>query len=304
MVLQVDSQIDECALGGYPTLEEGCSMANFTDISGLGSIADQYDALLVDIWGVIHNGKVPFDDAVVALQRFREERGPVVLISNSPRPSIAIPAQFDEVGVPQTVYDAIVTSGDATIDELARHAPGPAFKLGPDRDDRLYENLDLNFSDLENAKFITCTGLFDDENETPDDYADLLSEARELNLPMVCANPDVRVKRGDKMIYCGGALAEAYSDMGGEVIYAGKPHQAIYRLSRAWLKEVAGYEIDSSKILAIGDNIHTDLLGAQNENYDCMFVASGVHDGNATQVTELLGKHGIFVKYMLSSLRW
>lgn len=279
-------------------------MADFTDISGLGSIADQYDALLVDIWGVIHNGKVPFDDAVVALERFRSERGPVVLISNSPRPSVAIPAQFDEVGVPQTIYDAIVTSGDATIDELARRAPGPAFKLGPDRDDRLYENLDLNFASLEDAAFITCTGLFDDENETPDDYADLLGEARGLNLPMVCANPDVRVMRGDKMIYCGGALAEAYSDMGGEVIYAGKPHKAIYRLSRAWLKEVAGYEVDTSRVLAIGDNIHTDLLGAQNENYDCMFVASGVHDGNAQQVNELLGKHGIFVKYMLSSLRW
>lgn len=279
-------------------------MTDFTDISGLGSIADIYDALLVDIWGVIHNGQVPFDEAVVALERFRAERGPVVLISNSPRPSVAIPAQFDEVGVPHTIYDAIVTSGDATIDELARRAPGPAFKLGPERDDRLYEDLALNFSDLQGAAFITCTGLFDDENETPDDYTELLSEARALNLPMVCANPDVRVKRGDKLIYCGGALAEAYADMGGEVIYAGKPHQAIYRLSRAWLTEIAGYDIDRSRVLVIGDNIHTDLLGAQNENYDCLFVATGVHEGNAAQVNELLGKHGIFVKYMLSSLRW
>lgn len=279
-------------------------MTDFTDISGLGSIADNYDALLVDIWGVIHNGRESFDEAVVALERFRSERGPVVLISNSPRPSVAIPAQFDEVGVPQTIYDAIVTSGDATIDELARRAPGPVYKLGPDRDDPLYADLALNFTDLEHAAFISCTGLFDDENESPDDYVDLLSQARELNIPMVCANPDVRAKRGDKLIYCGGALAESYANMGGEVIYAGKPHKAIYRLSRAWLKEVAGYEVETSRVLAIGDNIHTDLLGAQNENYDCLFVADGVHDANTAQVNALLGKHGIFVKYMLSSLRW
>ncbi|PHR61643.1 MAG: TIGR01459 family HAD-type hydrolase [Robiginitomaculum sp.] len=279
-------------------------MTNFTDISGLGSIADEYDALLVDIWGVIHNGREAFDEAVVALERFRAERGPVVLISNSPRPSVAIPAQFDEVGVPHTIYDAIVTSGDATIDELARRAPGPAYKLGPERDDPLYEDLALNFSSMEDAAFITCTGLFDDETETPDDYEELLAQALKLKLPMVCANPDVRAKRGDKLIYCGGALAQAYEDIGGEVIYAGKPHKAIYRLSRAWLKEVAGYEIDTSRILAIGDNIHTDLLGAQNENYACLFVADGVHDVNAEQVNALLAKHGIFVKYMLPSLRW
>ena len=277
---------------------------NFTNISGLGHIADDYDAALVDIWGVIHNGREAFIDAIEALQRFREERGPVVLISNSPRPSVAIPAQFDEVGVPHDVYDAIVTSGDATIDELARRAPGPAFKLGPDRDDKLYENLALNFTEIEHAKFITCTGLFDDDNETPDDYTELLGQARELNIPMVCANPDVRVKKGNKLIYCGGALAQSYEDMGGEVIYAGKPYEAIYRLSRAWLKELMGYELDRSRVLAIGDNIHTDLLGAQNQNYDALFVADGLSIGNSDAVANVLEKHGIYVKYMLSTLSW
>jgi HAD superfamily hydrolase (TIGR01459 family) len=279
-------------------------MTNFMNISGLGQIADDYDALLVDIWGVIHNGEYAFPDAVEALERFREERGPVVLISNSPRPSIAIPAQFDEVGVPHSIYDAIVTSGDATIDELARRAPGPAFKLGPARDDRLYDDLALNFTDLEQAKFIACTGLFDDDNETPDDYADLLEEALELKLPLVCANPDIQVKKGDKTIYCGGALAQKYENMGGEVVYAGKPHDAIYRLSRSWLAEIAGYDVDRSRVLAIGDNVHTDLLGAQNQNYPSLFVSSGIHGGNAAPLKILLEKHGIMVKYMLSSLTW
>ncbi|MBL4870799.1 MAG: TIGR01459 family HAD-type hydrolase [Robiginitomaculum sp.] len=279
-------------------------MTNYTDISGLGQVADNYDALLVDIWGVIHNGREAFDDAVVALERFKAERGPVILISNSPRPSVAIPAQFDEIGLPHSFYDAVVTSGDATIDELARRAPGPAFKLGPERDDGLYTGLDLNFVELKDAKFISCTGLFDDENETPEDYQDLLADALARQLPLICANPDMRVKRGDKLIYCGGALAKKYEDMGGQTVYAGKPHKAIYRLSRAWLTEIAGYEIDATRILAIGDNIQTDLVGAQNENYDCLFVASGVYDGNSTQIRGLLEKHGIFVKYMLSSLSW
>ena len=273
-------------------------------IAGLGQIAKDYDAALVDIWGVIHNGRVPFMPAIEALERFRAEQGPVVLISNSPRPSAAIPAQFAEIGVPDGFYDAIVTSGDATIDELARRAPGPAFKLGPARDDRLYEHLDMSFAALEDAAFISCSGLFDDENETPDDYTDLLSHAKNLNLPLVCANPDIQVYRGNKLIYCGGALAKLYGDMGGEVIYAGKPHAPIYRLTRAWLEEVTGYTPDASKVLAVGDNIHTDLLGAQNEGYDCLFIADGVHAKNARQINTILSKHGIFVKYMLSSLYW
>lgn len=279
-------------------------MTDKIDISGLGSIADQYDALLVDIWGVIHNGREAFDEAVVALQRYRNEVGPVVLISNSPRPSVAIPAQFDQVGVPHTIYDAIVTSGDATIDALASRAPGPAFKLGPDRDDTLYIDMEMRFAPIESAKFISCTGLFDDETETPDDYADLLGQALERKLPLVCANPDIRAKRGDKLIYCGGALAQKYENMGGEVIYAGKPHDAIYNLARKWLLEVAGYNIDKSRILAIGDNIQTDLLGAQNQGYDCLFIADGVHEQNAADVTALLAQHDIAVKYMLSSLNW
>ncbi len=293
--------VDEITARAYPI-----SMTNtkYADISGLGHIADDYDALLVDIWGVIHNGRVAFPDAVAALERFRRDRGPVVLISNSPRPGIAIPAQFDEIGVPHTLYDAIVTSGDATIDELARRAPGPAFKLGPERDDGLYENLEMNFTDLDAAKFIACTGLFDDEVETPDDYTEILAQARALALPLVCANPDIRVMRGDKMIYCGGALALKYEDMGGEVIYAGKPHKPIYRLARSWLLEVSGYTIDTSRILVIGDNVHTDLLGAQNQGYPSLFVASGLDGGNATPIKSLLEKHGIMVNYMLPSLAW
>jgi len=279
-------------------------MTDFLSISGLGQVADDYDALLCDIWGVIHNGREAFLGACEALERFRGDRGPVILLTNSPRPSRAIPEQLQQIGVIGEIFDAIVTSGDATIDEIARRAPGPAFKLGPERDDRIYEGLELNFSDLEDANFISCTGLFEDDVETPDDYVDMLTEARDLGLPMVCANPDVKVRRGDKEIYCGGALAQLYERLGGEVIYNGKPHAPIYRLCRAWLEELTGNVPPPDRILAIGDNIFTDLLGAQTEDYDCLFIAGGIHGRKKDQLKELLSQHNIMARYMAPALQW
>lgn len=279
-------------------------MTDFQMLSGLGQIAEDYDALLCDIWGVIHNGREPFLEACEALERFRQERGPVILVSNSPRPSVAIPEQFREIGVPGELWDAIVTSGDATIDELARRAPGPAYKLGPDRDDRIYENLDMNFAELGDAAFISCTGLFDDETETPEDYVELLSEARDLGLPLVCANPDVKARRGNRIIYCGGALAKLYEELGGKVIYAGKPHKPIYRLSRAWLEEITGYLPAPERTLVIGDNIFTDLLGAQNEGLDCLFIADGLYADTSEKLKALLTENGISARYMARALSW
>ncbi|MEE9346800.1 MAG: TIGR01459 family HAD-type hydrolase [Robiginitomaculum sp.] len=277
---------------------------DFRALGGLGQIAHDYDVLVCDIWGVIHNGREPFFEACEAVARFRENNGTVIFVTNSPRPSRAIPEQLAAIRVPDNLYDAIVTSGDATIDELSRRAPGPVFRLGPERDNGLYGGLELNFSDMDGAAFISCTGLFEDETETPDDYTELLGAARERNLPMVCANPDVRVKRGDSMIYCGGALAKLYEDMGGEVIYAGKPHPPIYRLSRAWMDEALGYVPNPSRVLAIGDNIHTDLLGAQNEGYDCLFIGDGLDSGNSEAVFDLIREHGISARYAMNSLAW
>ncbi|WP_427452655.1 TIGR01459 family HAD-type hydrolase [Litorimonas sp. WD9-15] len=275
---------------------------SFLPLSGLGQIADQYDAIFCDIWGVIHNGKVPFIAACEALERFRE-RAPVVLITNSPRPSMTIPASFELLNVPGEFYDAIVTSGDATIDELARRAPGPAFKIGPERDDALYAGLELNFTDLDSAEFISCTGMFDDD-EHPDDYTELLGEARERNIPLVCANPDIKVKVGDKIVWCGGALAKMYEDMGGPVVYAGKPHAPIYRLCRAWLDEVTGHVPPPERILCIGDNIFTDLVGAQAHGHDCLFIQDGLYGETERKFKMLMEQHGITARYVAPHLSW
>lgn len=162
----------------------------------------------------------------------------------------------------------------------------------------------MHFSDIEDAAFISCTGLFEDEHETPDDYTDLLSQAREYGVPMVCANPDIKVRRGNKEIYCGGALAQKYEDMGGEVIYAGKPHKPIYRLCRAWLDNIMGYQLPNDRVLCIGDNVHTDLAGAQNEDYDCYFIQDGLHGEMTEAFTKLLKQHNISAKYLGDQLRW
>lgn len=276
---------------------------SFQTLSGLGQIADDYDAVFCDIWGVVHNGQTPYPEACEALERFRQERGPVVMITNSPRPSITIPETFAEIGVPGEFYDAIVTSGDTTIDELARRAPGPAFKLGPPRDDVLYAGLEMHFSDIDGAHFISCTGLFEDD-EQPEDYADLLGEAKERGLPMICANPDVKVRVGEKIIWCGGALAKVYADMGGEVIFTGKPHAPIYRMCRAWLAEMTGNVPTADRILCIGDNIFTDLLGAQREDYDCLFIQDGLYGETEQKFKALLGEHNIDARYMAPALTW
>ena len=276
---------------------------DFQPLSGLGSIADDYDAIFCDIWGVIHNGKRPHLKACEALERFRETRGPVVLISNSPQPSVAIPESFARIDVPGGFWDAIVTSGDATIDELARRAPGPVFKIGPERDDALYEELDMNFSDLDEAKFISCTGLFEDD-ETPEDYEDLLKDALARELEFICVNPDIKVRLGDKLVWCGGALAQKYERLGGKVIYSGKPHEPIYRLSRAWIEEVLGHVPDVERILCIGDNIFTDLLGAQEQGYDCLFIQDGLHGETAENFKALMQKHKVIARYISPSLNW
>ena len=256
-----------------------------------------------DIWGVVHNGQEGNKAATEALELFRSDHGPVILISNSPKPSVSIPQSFAEMGVHGEFYDAIVTSGDATIDQLARRAPGPAFKLGPERDDVLYESLELHFADLEDANFISCTGMFDDDDH-PDDYVQMLTEARNLGLPFICANPDVKVRVGGKVVYCGGALAQLYQKLGGEVIFAGKPHAPIYRLAKAWAEEMLGYLPPNDRMLCIGDNIFTDLLGAQEQDLDCLFIQDGLYGETTQKFKKLLQDNGIIARYMSSELSW
>lgn len=246
-------------------------------IPGLFALADRYDVLFCDVWGVIHNGREAFPGPCATLARWRAEQGPVILISNSPRPNAEVAGQLYGLGVPGEAWSALVTSGDATRALLAKRAPGPAYAIGPERDAPLYEGLGLAFAPLETAAFIACTGPFDDEAETPKDYRTRFETGVARDLLMICANPDKVVQRGERLIYCGGALAELYAAMGGRVLMAGKPHAPIYEASFARAAELAGHAIDRRRVLAIGDGVATDLAGATAQKLDALFIAGGIH---------------------------
>jgi HAD superfamily hydrolase (TIGR01459 family) len=250
-------------------------------VEGLWRIAPRYDVLLCDIWGVIHDGLRPFPGSCAALARWRRERGPVILISNSPRPALEVSVQLDEIGVARAAWSAIVTSGDATRRLLAARSPGPAFRIGPTRDDPLYAGLGLAFSDIMDATFIACTGPNDDETETPEDYRDVLTLAASRGLAMICANPDLVVQRGDRLIYCGGALAALYETLGGTAILAGKPHDPIYQMALGQAARSLEAPLDRRRILAIGDGLATDIAGAAAQGLDALFIATGIHGAEA-----------------------
>jgi HAD superfamily hydrolase (TIGR01459 family) len=281
-------------------------------IAGLSDLTSAYDILLCDVWGVIHNGRESFPAACAALARFRAECGPVILISNSPRPRDPVIEQLDGLGVPREAWSQIVTSGDATRLLLTERAPGPAWKIGPDRDDALYEGLGVEFADLEHARFISVTGPYDDENDEPTDYRDRFCAAIARDLVMLCANPDLVVQRGDKLIYCGGALAQLYESLGGKVLMAGKPYPIIYDLSLAQAAEALGRAVDPARVLCIGDGLPTDVRGANARGLDVLFVASGIHGGetigpdglNMPAVADLLHQAGLTATYAIADLVW
>jgi HAD superfamily hydrolase (TIGR01459 family) len=247
-----------------------------TILASLDDLHDRYDAVLCDVWGVIHNGRTAYSDACDALARFREKAGPVILISNAPRPSHIIPAQLDYLGVRKDAWDAIVTSGDATIAEIQRRGPR-AYKIGPGKDEGLYDGMEVDFQPPETADYIICTGLRDDLSEPPESYRDELAALAARKLPFVCANPDRVVQFGGRLIPCAGALADIYEALGGPVIMAGKPYPPIYDLTIAAAEKVAGRTLDRSRLLCIGDGLPTDVAGAAAQGLDCLLVAGGIH---------------------------
>jgi HAD superfamily hydrolase (TIGR01459 family) len=282
-------------------------------IAGLADLADRYDVLLCDVWGVVHNGRESFPVSCDALARWRAEVGPVVLITNAPRPHGPIIGQLDSLGVPRAAWSEIVTSGDATRVLISAKAPGPAWTIGTERDGVLYDGLGLDQQlTPDGAAFIAITGPYDDDVETPEDYRDRLTAAAAAGLPMICANPDIVVHKGEKLIYCAGALAALYETLGGEVLMAGKPHGPIYDLALAKAADLLGRPVDRARVLCVGDGLPTDLKGANDQGLDVLFVASGIHgaetitaaglDEVATQA--LLAAQGRTATWAIADLIW
>jgi len=251
-------------------------------IGGLSELSGRYDAILCDIWGVLHNGVASFAEASAALAAFRAQGGAVVLISNAPRPSEPVRRQVLRLGVPPEAFDAVVTSGDVTIGLIEQRAGARVLHIGPGRDLSLFDAAAEarerpKLVSLSEAEYAVCTGLRNDETETPDDYEAELQAMAARGLMMVCANPDIVIHRGDDLIYCAGALARRYEELGGAVVYAGKPHAPIYDRALMQAERARGGPIEKPRVLAIGDGMKTDIIGAARAGLDALFVTGGIH---------------------------
>jgi HAD superfamily hydrolase (TIGR01459 family) len=257
-------------------------------LSALAEVSDQYDALYCDLWGCLHNGQRPYPAAVSALRAFRANGGRVMLLTNSPRPRPSVQAQLDGLGVPRDCHDEITSSGDAAQYALITGAVGRrVHHIGPEKDRVFFTDLSpdlrtvaaagppITLVPLPEAEGVVCTGLFDDQTETPDDYRATLLYAKTQGLKLLCANPDVIVDYGDTRLYCAGAIAEAYQAMGGEALYFGKPHPPIYDLARRRLAALPD-AVPDPRILAIGDGVTTDVQGAVAEGIDVVFITGGI----------------------------
>src|SRR5215813_1663153 len=190
-------------------------------VERLRDVIGGVEVVLSDIWGVVHNGLESFPEACAALHTYRQQGGVVILITNAPRPADSVQRQLRKLGVADETYDAIVSSGDLTRHFVADHPGRKMFWLGPERDTSIYRGLDPVLAPLPDADYIVCTGLMDDETETAEDYRGMMTQARQRKLPLICANPDIVVERGDRLIYCAGAIAELYRELGGDVIFYG-----------------------------------------------------------------------------------
>jgi HAD superfamily hydrolase (TIGR01459 family) len=244
--------------------------------SGLSAIAPAYRLILSDVWGVVHDGLKAHPEACAALALFRTGGGRVILISNAPRPFPSVVEQLGHLGVAADAYDAIVTSGDVSRTLIMARAGQKAFHIGHARDEPLFAGTGVQRVALVEADYVVCSGLANDETETVEDYRETLAACHARRLPMICANPDLVVERGHRLIVCAGALADAYRAIGGEVVYAGKPHRPIYDecLAKA---ATLGFAGGRAGILAIGDAIRTDVAGADALGLDCLFLAAGIH---------------------------
>lgn len=272
----------------------------------LSEIIAPYAAVFSDLWGCVHDGIRPYPGAVEALRALRRSGRKVVLLSNAPRPCDSVIEQLQRMGVPPECWDAVVTSGDATAQEFNREFAGRRYwRVGPPRDEPFFRLLRGEAVEPEQAELIVASGLFDDETEKSEDYRAKFASFVKAGRPMICANPDIVVNRGDRLVECAGALAALYRQMGGEARLYGKPHAPIYRLA---LEKIGG--LDKSKVLAVGDGLPTDIAGAEAFGIASAWIAGGIHadelgpEPTPQQVAIVAAAAGRKPTYAIPALVW
>jgi len=291
-------------------------------LSALGVIADSYDLILCDVWGVLHNGLKPFPGTVDALQRFRAKGGRVILVSNAPVPAGTVRHRLDKIGVPRKAYDTIVTSGDAILPHIVERGDAPVLHIGPEKDKSLFRAAKMQGASsrrvpLPQASYVVCTGPDDPDREEPKDYDERLAVMLERRMDFLCANPDIVVHVGTKVVFCAGAIAERYAAMGGFVVQVGKPHAPIYERALAAGETLLGRSVSKARTLAIGDAMLTDVEGARAQGIDSLFITTGIHqhdimntgvDGEPSldgpSLERLFASTGFAPVYFMAGLRW
>lgn len=246
-------------------------------IERAGELLSNYDVLLSDIWGVVHDGLTAYEGAGDAFARFRARGGTVLLLSNAPMPSTWVARVLDEKGVRRDSWDAIVSSGDISLAHIAERGYRRVLHIGTERDLPLFETMTADRTDFENAQAIVCTGLEDDRNETAETYRPLLQRALSRRMPLVCANPDLVVDVGGELLPCAGVVAELYEAMGGEVYWAGKPYAPAYERAMAAVGSLRNSPVRRTRVLAIGDAVRTDIAGAAAAGIATLFIGQGIH---------------------------
>jgi HAD superfamily hydrolase (TIGR01459 family) len=289
---------------------------NIPILTGLAPMADNYDLFIIDLWGVIHDGIAVYPAAADCLRRLHQRDARVVLLSNTARPGDLIADSLGELGVEADLYDWLLTSGDVTAGAVAEGTyggggdAGPAyFHLGPERCRPTLEACGGREVALDDAELLICTGLFNDETEQPEDYADLLKLAAARGLTMICANPDIAANRGEKIVPGAGALAAFYEELGGTVQRFGKPSPRIY--DRVFAESP---EIPRSRAVMIGDGLPTDIRGARQAGIDAVWIGGGIHAAalemglegqlDSDKVQDLARQTGEHPKFIMPWLRW
>jgi len=267
-------------------------------INGLGQVQSKYDTFFIDLWGVLHNGIKLYSGAVEVLENLNKLNKRFVLMSNAPRPSKTVEKFLLKLKLNKIFAKNVFTSGEAALKSLQRNLYGKNFyHLGSKRDYDLFEGFENNRKNLEDSDFILCTGLLDSHENSLNYYKDLLKKYTRLK--MICTNPDLVVHRGFEKEYCAGTLAEIFKELGGKVIYFGKPHPEIYKFC---IKK-------DEKVLIIGDNIRTDIKGANNMKFDSLFIKNGIHKDEFLNLQlqnydKILEKYGVKTNYYQERLTW
>ena len=282
-------------------------------LKGISEISDKFDVYFIDLWGVIHNGVQCYPEALKVLEKLKEQNKKIVLISNAPRPAAVVKVFLETIGLKSSCYDFLVTSGDITREYISLNSSKKNFyHLGPTRDIDLFKDLNVSLTSKEECEEIICTGLVSDEEEKLQDYKTLLDFFLNKKIPLICANPDEVVARGEKIVFCAGALANQYKQEGGMVRYFGKPYSEIYSFA---LKKIRAHKDFKDKkeinTLVIGDNIKTDIKGANLSNLDSVLILNGIYkdffrDGtvNFDQLKDSVNLKDVKINYFQEELAW